>query len=332
VASLASLPWWRRELRDALWLSLVPVSVAVALGALLLPRRAVPDSVPLPTPDLGALARSAAADHALAEFARREPLPPGVRALGSSMRAYHTLEARIAREPRDRAGSEASALGEARQAIDGARIDGLAAGDDALLRLRAVQIETFLTELRGFEASGEESNELVAVGGSFVSDMCFEGWCSGHALLASDGARRALFKEMWNALVGVADRGAFRPPLDEERALYTLYLSRPHPPKAMRSAIAAAQRAAHDEPSCAALAQAERGAEETWRLERIERLAAIDPTYPAAYARGIASLRRGDFTRAAKELTAWLRDHPDGPLALRARSALRAAVADLPVE
>jgi hypothetical protein len=143
-----------------------------------------------------------------------------------------------------------------------------------------------------------------------------------------------MFKEMWNGLMGagVADRPAFRPTLDEERALYSLYLSRPHPARTARDAIAAARRAAHDEASCQALAQAERVAVEAWRLERIARFAAIDPTYPVAYARGIANLRRGDYTHAADDLSTWLRDHPDGPFTLRARSALRAAVASLRIE
>ena len=57
------------------------------------------------------------------------------------------------------------------------------------------------------------------------------------------------------------------------------------------------------------------------------RLAALDPTYPAAYARGVSNLRRGEIRRAADDLTLWVRDHPDGPLTLRARAYLRAAVA-----
>jgi hypothetical protein len=314
---------WRRELRDALWLALVPVSVAVALAALLLPRRATPDSVPLPTPDARELAHAAAVDRDLAESARRDALPAAVRALGSALRDYHLAEAR---------GTQEHTLAEARRRIDTARIDALAAGEDALLRLRAVQLETFLAELRAFEATGAESDELSAVAGSFLAGMRYEGWCTGRTLVASDGALRAMFKEMWNGLVGVSERPAFRPSLDEERALYVVYLLYPHPPRATRDALAAARRAAHDAPSCESLAQAERSAEETWRLERIQRLAVIDPTYPVAYARGVSNLRRGDFVHAADDLSAWLRDHPDGPYALRARAALHAALAALRVD
>ncbi len=306
-----------RELRDAMWLALVPLGVSLTLGLLLLPRRAIPDGVPLPLPDAGALLASASADHLLAEQARREPLPATVRALGSALRDFHALESHP---------SEESQLARARQAIDAAAADALEVGDPALLRLRAVQLESFLVELRRFEASGVESEELGAVAGSFVRGMQYEGWLDGHTLFASDGARRAMFKEMWNALVGVATRPAFRPPLDEERALYAVYLARPHPGRAMREAIAAARRGASDPSACEALVQAERGAVEAWRLERIARLAAIDPEYPAAYARGVANLRRGELTRAAQDLSAWVHDHPDGPLALRARAYLRSAL------
>jgi hypothetical protein len=319
----AERPRWRRELRDALWLALVPLSVALTIGVLLFPRHAAPDSVPLPTPDARELARSAAVDRDLAEAARREPLPSAVRALGSALRDYHLQEAR---------GTQEHLLAEARHAIDTARTDALAVGDDALLRLRAVQLDTFLRELRAFEATGVESDDLFAVAGSFLAGMRFEGWCQGRVVLAGDAARRAMFKEMWNGLVAVADRPAFRPTLDEERALYALYLFYPHPPRSARDAIAAARRGAHDGPSCDALAQAERNAEETWRIDRIDRIAAIDPAYPAAYARGVSNLRRGDFPHAASDLSEWLRQHPDGPLALRARAALRAAVDALRID
>jgi hypothetical protein len=270
----------------------------------------------LPIPDARGLAAAAATDHRLAEDARHKLLAPAVRALGSALRDFHALEAR---------GTEQGALAHARQAIDDAVPPALAAGEDALLRLRAVQLETFLAELRAFEGSGVESEELAAVAGSFVRGMQYEGWLDGHTLAASDGARRAMFKEMWNALLGVTTGPAFAPPLDEERALYALYLARPHAGRAMRDALAAGRRGARDRASCDALAEAERVAVEAWRYDRIVRIAAIDPEYPAAYARGVSNLRRGEVRRAAEDLTLWVHEHPDGPLALRARAYLRTA-------
>jgi hypothetical protein len=300
-----------------MWLTLIPVGVAVVLGVLLLPRRAIPDSVPLPVADPRGLARAVAVDRDLAAHAEREPLSTAVRALGSALRAFHTAEAR---------GVEDSTLAQARQAIDAALPEALAAGDEPLLELRAVQLETFEREIRTFESTGLQSEELAAVAGSFVHGMQYEGWCDGHLLAASNGALRAMFKDMWNSLVGLQGRPAFRPALDEERALYALYLEKPHPARAMREAIVAGRRGARDPRSCQALEEGERLAIEAWRIERITRLAAIDPAYPADYARGLANLRRGEYARAAEDLSAWLRVHPDGPLALRARTFLRAAV------
>jgi len=287
------------------------------MGMLLLPRRAWPDAVPLPLADRGALAHVAAADHALAEKARHSPLPPAVRALGSAIREFHVLEAQGAAE---------GELALRRRAIAAALPDAAAGGDEPLLELRAVQLESFVAELGALQSRGAQSEELVAVSGSFVRGMQYEGWYDGERLLATDGALRTMFKEMWNGLAGVDVRPAFKPSLDEERALYALYLRYPHPARAARETLAAARRGARDAAACAALAEAERAATESWRLERIARFAAIDPLYPAAYARGVAHLRRGDPTRAAMDLTAWLRDHPEGPLTLRARTYLRVAL------
>jgi hypothetical protein len=299
-----------------MWLALVPIGVALTLGMLLVPRQALPDAVPLPLADGRALAHAAAVDHELAEQARREPLPGPIRALGSALRDLHRVEVGAA---------GTLSVANVRQNVDARLAEALSGGNDTLLRLRAVQLESFLAEVHRFEETHVQSDELVEVAGGFVRSMESEGWYDGHSFAASDGALRAMFKEMWNALLGLDKQAAFTPPLDEERALYALYLSRPHPAPAMRDAIAAARRGARDARTCEAVAEADRMAVETWRIERIARLAAIDPTYPALYARGVAHLRRGDFVRAADDLGAWLSQHPDGPLALRARSYLRAA-------
>jgi len=306
----------RRELRDAMWLALVPLGVALVLGVLLLPRRAAPESVPLPVASGAELARIAAADHVRAEQARRAPLPGPVRALGSALRDFHTLEANDA----DNRG-----LYEARRAVDGALLDALPAGTEPLLALRAVQLESFLDEMRRFEATGEPSAELTALAGGFVRSLTIEGWCQGHVVAPDEEALRTMFKQMWNALLGLEGNSDMAPALDEQRAVYAFYLSHAHPPKAMRDSLDAARRGARDATACTAIAEAERAAAESWRLERITRLAAIDPSYPAEYARGVASYRRGDFGASAHAFRTWLRDHPDGPLALRAQNFLRAA-------
>ena len=297
-------------------LALVPLGVALVLGVLLLPRRAAPESVPLPVASSSELARIAAADHALAERARHQPLPGPVRALGSTLRAFHTLEA---------GDGDNREIYEARHAVDDAFLEALQGGTEPLRELRAVQLEGFLDEMHRFEATGEQSPELKALAGAFVRSLTTEGWCDGHSVAPDDDALRAMFKQMWNAFLGLEAHAEMAPALDEQRALYAFYLSHAHPPKTMRDALAAARRGARDEKACTAIAEAERAATELWRLERIARIGAMDPSYPTEFARGVASYRRGDFGASAQAFRVWLREHPDGPLALRAQNFLRAA-------
>jgi hypothetical protein len=307
------------ELLDALRLAVVPFGVAILFGLLLLPRRGAPDDVPVPIPDAAALAHTVALDHDQAAQALREPLPAPVRALGSAIRAYHSLEA--SPDPVD--------VTRARAAVDAALVDAIPSGNDALLRLRALQLEGFLAEIRRFESTGAESDELTALAGGFVRSMKLAGWCQGHELVPREPALRTMFKEMWNSFLSLGGRPGFDPTLDEERALYALYLSAPHPSLTMRAAIESARRGARDANACQGVLEAERNATEEWRLERIRRLATIDPAYPAAFARGIASFRRADYRGASLAFRTWLEAHPEGPWSLRARSFLRASDAQL---
>jgi TolA-binding protein len=289
------------------------MGVALVLGVLLLPRRVPPEGVPLPVPDARVLAGLEAADVARAEHARAHPLPGAVRALGSAVRDFHTLEAR------------GGAVYDARRAVDAALGEAVKGGTGGLLELRAVQLEGFLEEIRRFERTGEQSAELEALAGGFVRSMKADGWCEGHTLAADEHALRALFKQMWSTVLGLESSPDLALALDEQRAVYAFYLSHARPSKSMREALAAARRGARDDKACAAIDEAERAGIEAWRLERIGRLAALDPAYPADYARGIASYRRGDYGGAVQSLRAWLQAHPDGPLALRAQNYLRAA-------
>jgi hypothetical protein len=303
------------ELRRATRLGLVPVGVALLLGVLLVPRAAVPSGVPIPIADARELARVAARDHELADRARREPLPGPVRALGSALRKFHTLET----------GGDLREIGAARSEVDEALRRALDGDDEPLLRLRAVELEGFLEEVRRFESTGIESPELLALAGAFVRSMKSEGWGEGRTLAAGPGALAAMFKQMWNRFLGLETRISFAPSLDEERALYALYLSRPHAPPKTRAVLEARRRGASDAKECRDIAESERRAIARWSLEKVEQLAAIDPDYPAAYARGVLTFHAGDYVTAASSLREWLSAHPDGPLVLRARSYLRAA-------
>ncbi len=301
------------------WLASIPLGVGLVFGVTTLPRAAVPDAVPLPRVDSRAFAARVKADGLLADGVRREPLRAEVRALGSALRDFHLLEAKQATAPE---------LHAARRALDNALLEVLEGGSEPLLRLRAVQLESFVAEVFAFERSGVESEELLSVAGPFVRRMRREGWLRGKTLVPRQDEWRVLFKGMWNALLGLEGRAEFAPTLDEQRVLYAFYLAHPHPSEANREALLAARRGVGaDRARCDALDIAERLAAESWRLERVQRLAALDASYPGSYARGVALYRRGDYLAAAEAFRDWLRDHPEGPWSGRAESYLRACLA-----
>lgn len=307
----------QHEIQRALVLALVPLGATLLLGMLLFPRQAAPDALPLPIADPHALRQTLETDAALAARARNTPLPGVVRALGSALRDFHMLEGSKSVQQTD--------LVKARHTIDAALIDAQSAGAEPLLELRAVQLEAFVAEVRRFVSTGVESPELGALAGDFVHSMRAEGWCDGHRLALADPQLRALFKQMWNSLLGASEASPLALTLDEQRSLFALRLSQPRLPPRLRDGFARSKQAATSERSCRNIEESELKALEKWEVDHIDKIAAIDPIYPAAYARGIANLQGGSFAAAQSSFREWLSIHPDGPLTLRARSYLRLA-------
>jgi hypothetical protein len=305
---------------DSYLLGLVPLGVAMVLGLLVLPRATPADDVPIPVADGRALAHGRDVDAQLA----RTTLSPEVRALGSALRAYNTLEAQQVTDPY----VTPAKMADARVAIDHALAllppDGL---DGALLALRAVQSEGFLAELRTFEHKGTETPELLALGGGFVRRMGDVGWCGAdHRLAMNESVRRTMFKLEWDALLNI-DHPGFPPSLDEERELFAFYIRHPHAPEGIRKRIDEARAVAPSAKACASLDEAETMAAEEWRLEKVRRIATMDPTYPAEYALGVARYRHRDYEASVQSFREWLVAHPEGPWTIRARNHLRAALA-----
>jgi hypothetical protein len=210
-----------KDARGGRSLALIPLGVAVLLAALLLPRKAVPDTVPLPELDDRIIAHEIRADAERADRARRVPLSPDVRELGGAVRAFNTAEAQDEKD---------LVLSDARLAIDRALVDVAQRGkgaNDEVLELRAVQMEGFLAEVRRFERTGQTSPELDALGGTFIRRMRRVGWCEGNRVVMTDLERRAAFKTTWNKLVELDKDEAFALSSQETRALYTLYFSHP---------------------------------------------------------------------------------------------------------
>ena len=60
-------------------------------------------------------------------------------------------------------------------------------------------------------------------------------------------------------------------------------------------------------------------------LRKIDEIAALDPTYPRDFARGVALFEIGEFPRSVEAFRSYLAREPDGPLALRAKNHIVAA-------
>lgn len=302
-------------------LAAVPLVAALTFGALMLPRAAVPEVVPTPVVDESALGAVVREDTARAARARTDGLDSAVRELGSLLRDFNKAEAQ---------GDDAARLGSARSAIDQALAPLVGKDPEKLRVLRAVQLEAFLDEVRAFERgapSDEPSAELVALAGAFVTRMRAVGWARGRRILLDESERRVAYKLAWNGIAGVDRRPELALTLDETRVLYGLYFRLPHAPEAQIRAFEAARRGARDAAACDALTAGEHLAAESFRLERIQRFAAIDPTYPAAYAKGIAQFRLRKFLAASDSFETELRDHEGGPYSAKAKNFLRASLA-----
>jgi len=304
-------------------LAIVPVIVGVVFAALLFPRAVPPADVPLPRLDERHLRQLEREDDALAVRAAAEPLPAEVRSLGEAIRDFNVAED---------AAAPATSWPDLRASVDRARRVALERGLDSIVKLRAVQMRRFLDEVHAWQRTGQSSPELAAVGGSFLKRMTAAGWLEGRKLAFTDSELRVAFKLKWNAVARFDTTPELEPSLDEMRALYTFYLLHPHAPEASREAIAAARKTARTQADCESLAAGERMAAEQWRLDKIDSLGRIDPEYPAGFARGVALYRTAKYDAASRAFDEWLRVHPDGPLALRARNHLRAALAASQVE
>lgn len=286
--------------------ALLAIFLAGTTASLIVPRPVEPEELPAPSVDPRATRRIVAADEERALAAEQSRLDLDVRALGKAFRDYGRADAD---------GDEA-ALMAARTEVLGAAARALGRGEEELLRLRAYELRSFLREVRRWESTGEETNELRELGGGFARMAERNGWLepgSPRRLLLDGTALRASFKKRWNEITGL--RGAaFDPPLDELRAFYGFLLEHPIVPGGQGEAARP-------------MPEGERRAfEDRFRLKKIDELSAIDPAYPKELARGIVLYRLGRYPLAVEAFRRHLERSPDGPFALRAQNYLRAAL------
>ncbi len=308
------------ERKDGRWLAVVPVAIGALLLLLMMPRATAPDAVPLPAVNVRALAQIAAADDARAAAAETERLPSDILAVGTATRALNGAEAR---------GADEAEMFAARQRLDASLRDVAHRPDVAtlLVSLRAIQLRRFLDALTQWESTGETTEDFIDLGASFIERAADAGWVDGRKLLLSDLERRVMFKTVWNVLTGIDGHPEAAVTLDEQRALYKLYIAHPHPAESRRYALLAQRKDATTAELCARANLEQHRSAQLWLADKIKKLGSIDPAYPTEYALGVVYYRAGRFELSADAFTAYIGKHPDGAYALRAKNHLKAALA-----
>lgn len=303
---------------------LVLVAFAAVIAAVVVPRAVEPGAeLPEPAVDRRALLRSMQVDDALAAEAEGVRLDVDVRALGSAYRAYGRAD-RLARP---------EYLSDARQRVAAAAGRALRVGEAELAKLRAFEELALLREVRHWVSTGDETDELMELGGGLLNMLHRNGWvveppaALQRRILIDEASLRVVFKKRWAQVTGL-EGGPLAVSIDEERVLYRFLLR--HPP----SQVAAAQEsggAPDDKPSEpeAGLGPTElrrRALVEGYRSKKVDELSRVDPAYPSALAKGMLAYRTGRYLVAVELFRRHLERTPDGPYALRATNYLRAAL------
>jgi hypothetical protein len=284
------------------------VLLLIAGSAILLamPHGVAPRDIPPPSLDGRALAATTQRDDARAATAQRDQLDVEVRAVGREVRAYN----------------QAAAAGLIQEMVEARRRSGLATAiairhdAEPLLTLRAYEMARFITELRRWQASGIESDELAALSGDWVRTLRRNRWCrNGSRELVMDGrVLRVLFKKRWNEITGLS-QGPFALTLEEDRLRYGFLIEHPF--------VRDKQASLPTSPKGVA---ARRGAA---RLAMIQTLAKRDPAYHANLARGVVLYQMGRFAVASEAFRRHLEQSPDGAYTLRAQNYLKATLDEI---
>jgi len=153
-----------------------------------------------------------------------------------------------------------------------------------------------------FARTGVETEDLAVVGGDAVRTFRSNGWVRPDEP-EIDLVLRALYKRRFAGLV-VPDASLALDPT-EERARVRFFMLHPPPPPV-------------DDPQRLFFWQ--------FILSQTSEAAALDPTYPVHYARGIALFHMGRYEASAVAFDVFLSEAADGPYRLRAVNHLKAAI------
>ncbi|MBK8939302.1 MAG: hypothetical protein IPM79_17170 [Polyangiaceae bacterium] len=274
------------------------VLIVATTAAVLVPRSAVPEAVPLPRASSGEIrAARRANEQAAIAFATGGASEP-VERIGATLRA-------IGRAEWD--GDEAAlARGMAELARGIAR--ATAENDvDGLVLLRTYQAELFARAYCDYLRTGSVADDLIELGGAAVREFSDNGWLTPGSRVPAhvDLLLSALYKRRFERLVAKG-HPALAPHPVEERLLLGYLLEHPPPDRLLsEGAGTSATR---------------------FMLSRIDEISALDPSYPAAYARGVVLFKTKDYELAALSFDDFLHSSADGPYRLRAVNYLKASL------
>lgn len=268
--------------------------------AIVTPRPALPDSIPLPIPNYSRIDSLQRTDERLAQSVYASPLPEPARQLSEYFRQFGWAASK--RDP--------VAARIARAAII-RYLDQVRDMPEELRRLRAFHTSSFIKELRALQRNPQPSRELYELCGDFLQTMTESGWLQQEAaaprLIVPEPVVIVMYRIRWNDIVAV-NAPELRIDIDEQRLLHAFLFS--HPATTLGPGYDTASRKQLDY---------------QYLLNKIPTYARIDPDYPADYATAIVLLHLGRPEQAVAPLTAYLQRYPDGPHTLRVRNTLRYA-------
>jgi len=278
---------------DGWQLGLLSLCIAGLALALAVPRQAEPAELPVPKIDPVSVADILGDQTERAQRVRETPLPFEVRAVGEALRGFSSASFTLDEDPVAAGGVLARAAARALQLH----------GKEALLDLRAIQTELFLTALKRWEGrrwneSAPAGAELTELAGNFVEKAKLNGWVDDTGrLVMSMTERIVLFRVRWGVLTGLSSMFPFKPSLTEWRIYYRFLLEHPEAPPGASTAARAARQLAY-----------------------ASALGKLDRDFPMELANGILLFQSMRYPEAMRAFQAHLTQHPTGPYTLRARN------------
>jgi len=283
---------------------------------LIIPRGAPPDHLPVPRLSPRERAELDARRMSLAREAETSELHGTARVLGSTIRELGRAE---------HAQDRLAVLAVQRRLEADAR-DALRAAPAALPVLRAYQAQRFVEAVRRWEASGVEDDALIELGGELTKVLREHGWVDERGgerrILPDDLVLAFLHERRFNELLETP-HPLLELDLTARRAWLRFAMA--HPPRFAERGPEGAERGG--EPGAPSRALTGRRdapvGGDAFVLRKIPEVEALDPSYPAMYARGILWMRMQRWEPAAEAFAMHLESHRDGRLGLRAQNHLR---------